>query len=332
MDLSTTYLGFKLTHPFMPGASPLAENLDSVRRLEDAGAPAIVLLSLFEEQIVGEEMATRRAMDDPAHSYAEAATYFPDAEDFRLGPEDYLDHVRRTKEAVSVPVIASLNGTTEGGWLRYAEQLQQAGADALELNVYALHTDPETSSEAVEAAQVNLIRAVKERVSIPVAVKLSPFYTSLAGFARRLDRLGVDGMVIFNRFYQPDIDIEELEVSRTLQLSDSSELLLRLRWAAILSSQVNNASLAITGGVHTVEDALKAIMAGASAVQMVSALLKHGPARLTAIRDGVEQWLVEHEYASLDQARGSMNHGRSPDPAAFERANYMHILAGWSPD
>jgi dihydroorotate dehydrogenase (fumarate) len=332
MDLSTTYLGFKLTHPFMAGASPLAENLDSVRRLEDAGAPAIVLLSLFEEQIVGEEMATHSAMDDPAHSFAEAVTYFPDAEDFRLGPEDYLEHVRRTKEAVSVPVIASLNGTTEGGWLRYAEQLQQAGADALELNVYALHTDPETSSEAVEAAQVNLIRAVKERVSIPVAVKLSPFYTSLAGFARRLDQLGVDGLVIFNRFYQPDIDIEELEVSRTLQLSDSSELLLRLRWAAILSSQVNNASIAITGGVHTVEDALKATMAGASAVQLVSALLKDGPGRLKAIRDGVEQWLVEHEYASLDQARGSMNHSRSPDPAAFERANYMHILAGWSPE
>jgi len=332
MDLSTTYLGFKLTHPFMPGASPLSENLDLVRRLEDAGAPAIVMLSLFEEQIVGEEMATRSAMDDPAHSYAEATSYFPDAEDFRLGPDDYLDHVRRAKEAVSVPVIASLNGTTKGGWLRYAEQLQQAGADALELNIYALHTDPETSSEAVEAAEVDLIRAVKERVSIPVAVKLSPFYTSLAGFARRLDQLGVDGMILFNRFYQPDIDLEALEVSRTLHLSDSSELLLRLRWAAILSSQVKNASIAITGGVHTPEDALKAVMAGASAVQMVSALLLEGPARLKAIRDGVEQWLVEHEYESLGQALGSMNHSRSPDPAAFERANYMHILAGWSAD
>ena len=331
MDLSTQYLGFKLPHPFMPGASPLTENLDGIRRLEDAGAPAIVLFSLFEEQLVGEEMATRDAIDGTADSSAEARSYFPDADAFRLGPDDYLDHVRQAKKAVGVPVIASLNGITEGGWLRYAELLEQAGADALELNVYGLFTDPTRSSDAVEKAELELIRAVKSRVKIPVAVKISPFYTSLAGFARQMETAGVDGLVMFNRFYQPDINIDELEVSRTLQLSNSSELLLRLRWTAILSSQVRM-PLAVTGGVHTVEDAIKAVMTGASAVQMVSALLQQGVGHLKTIRDGVEQWLVEHEYESLSQALGSMNHQRSPDAAAFERANYMHILAGWSAD
>jgi dihydroorotate dehydrogenase (fumarate) len=329
MDLSTSYLGLTLTHPFMPGASPLTENLDGVRRLEDAGAPAIVLFSLFEEQLVGEEMATRNAVDAPAESYAEATSYFPDAEDFRLGPDDYLDHVRRAKEAVGVPVIASLNGTTAGGWLRYADLIQEAGADALELNIYALATDPEVGSGALEDSTLAMVRSLKERLRIPLAVKLSPFYTSLAGFARRLDELGVEGLVVFNRFYQPDIDIEALEVKRSLELSRSSELLLRLRWAAILSSQVK-ASIAVTGGVHTPEDALKAVMAGANAVQVVSALLQNGPSHLERIRAGVETWLVEHEYESLRQALGSMNHRRSPDPAAFERANYMHILAGWN--
>ncbi|MBN2490812.1 MAG: dihydroorotate dehydrogenase-like protein [Planctomycetes bacterium] len=331
MDLSTTYLGLELPHPFMPGASPLTEDLDSVRRLEDAGASAIVLGSLFEEQLVGEEMATRRALDASAELNAEATSYFPDPDDFRLGPDDYLDHLQRVKEAVGVPVIASLNGTTTGGWLRYADLMQEAGADALELNLYALATDPSVTSAALEDSTLALVRSLKGRLKIPLAVKLSPFYTSLASFAQRLDQIGVEGVVIFNRFYQPDIDIEALEVARTLELSRSSELRLRLRWAAILSSQVR-ASIAITGGVHTAEDALKAVMAGASAVQMVSALLDNGPKHLERVRAGVETWLVEHEYESLRQALGSMNHSRSPDPAAFERANYMHILAGWRPD
>jgi dihydroorotate dehydrogenase (fumarate) len=330
MDLSTSYLGLDLPHPFMAGASPLSEHIDSVKRLEDAGSSAIVLFSLFEEQIVGEELATHDAMHGGDAISSEAHGYFPDADEFRLGPDDYLDHVRQCKASVGVPIIASLNGTTLGGWLRYAELLQEAGADALELNVYELPTDPQVTSDAVEKDKLHMIKALKERLSIPLAVKLSPFYTSLAGFAARLEQIGVDGLVLFNRYYQPDIDIEELEASRTLHLSDSSELLLRLRAAALLSAQLKT-SLAITGGVHTVEDAIKAIMVGGDAVQMVSALLQHGPAKLTEIRDGVERWLTEHEYESLAQMKGSMNHANSPDPSAFERANYMHILSSWTP-
>ena len=330
MNLSTKYLGFDLPHPFMAGASPLSETLDSVKRLEDAGSAAIVLFSLFEEQIVSEEMATHDAIHGGDAISSEAHGYFPDADEFRLGPDDYLNHVRKCKEAIGVPLIASLNGTTLGGWLRYAELLQEAGADALELNVYELPTDPQVTSDAVEKDKLHMIKALKERLKIPLAVKLSPFYTSLAGFAARLEQIGVDGLVLFNRYYQPDLDIEELEVTRTLQLSDSRELLLRLRAAALLSAQLN-ASLAVTGGVHTTEDAIKAVMVGADAVQMVSALLEHGPERLTAVRDGVEKWLVEHEYESLSQMKGSLNHAHSPDPSAFERANYMHILASWQP-
>ena len=328
MDLSTTYLGFRLPHPFMPGASPLVDDLDTVRRLEDAGAVAIVMHSLFEEQVTREQLATNRFLDEPAESFAEALTYLPAPDDFALGPEEYLEQIRRIKAAVGVPVIASLNGSTEGGWLSYARLMQDAGADALELNVYYLATDFDQSGEILERRTLQMLSAVKNGVGIPVAVKLSPFYTSLSYFARRLTEYGADGLVLFNRFYQPDIDIENLEVSPTLRLSDSAELLLRLRWLAILSGRLR-ASLAVTGGVHSTEDAVKAIMAGADVVQVVSALLRSGPERLRLLRLDLARWLEEHQYDSLAQMKGSMNLLRCPDPAAHERANYMHILQSW---
>jgi dihydroorotate dehydrogenase (fumarate) len=330
MNLSTTYLGFKLPHPLIPGASPLVDDLDTVRRLEDAGAPMVVMHSLFEEQITREEVALTRSIVTPAESYAEALTYFPDPKDFTLGPEEYLEHVRRLKAVLSVPVVGSLNGTTEGGWLECARLIQQAGADALELNLYDVAADPAEPGEKVELRGRQVVRAVREAVSIPVAVKLSPFYSSPAHFACQLDGLGVDALVLFNRFYQPDIDVENLDVLRTVGLSSPADLLLRLRWLAVLSGKVR-AALAVTGGVHTALDAVKAVMAGAHAVQMVSALLRHGPAYLGQVRDGLACWLEEHGYESLGQMRGSMSLERCPDPRAYERANYMKILQSWSP-
>lgn len=328
MDLSVTYLGLTLPHPFMPGASPMVDKLDTVKRLEEAGAGAIVMHSLFEEQILQEQLATIHHMEVHAESFAEATSYFPSPSEFALGPEQYLTQIERIKKAVRIPVIASLNGTTTGGWVDYARRMQEAGADALELNVYYLATDPGEPGGAVEGRTLDILRAIKQTVSVPVAVKLSPFFSSLAHFAAELDRAGADGLVLFNRFYQPEIDIERLEVVPRLELSTSSELLLRLRWLAVLRDRVG-ASLAVTGGVHTVTDAIKAIMAGADVVQMVSALLRHGPDYLRTVRRDLETWMVEHEYASLAQMRGSMSHSRSPDPAAFERANYIRALQGW---
>ncbi len=329
MDLSTNYLGFDLPSPFMPGASPLAQDLDAVRQLEDAGASAIVVHSLFEEQIVREEMATSKALDAPAEQFAEALSYFPPEEHFPLAPEEYLDHVRKVKDAVSVPVIGSLNGTSLGGWLKYAQLIADAGADALELNVYQLVSDPSVDGESVEKTTVEMVGAVKEAVSIPVAVKLSPFFSALPNFARHLDNIGTDGLVIFNRFYQPDINVEDLEAERTLNLSTSADLLLRLRWLAVLSGSDMKASLAVTGGVHTGLDAIKATMTGADAIQVVSALLMKGPGELARIREEMVQWMEEHEYESLNQMKGSMDLQRCPDAAAYERANYMHILHSW---
>lgn len=330
MDLSTRYLGFDLPHPLMPGASPLVDDLDMVRRLEDAGASAIVLHSLFEEQIDAEEGVYHAAVEGTADAFAEALSYFPRADEYQLGPDKYLEQVRRIREAVKVPVIASLNGTTAAGWLRYAKLLVEAGAQALELNVYYVATDPDETSDAVEQRVVDVLTNVKQAVSVPVAVKLSPFYSSFARLARRLDDAGADGLVVFNRFYQPDIDLEQLEVVPKLALSSPHELLPRLRWLAILSGRVR-ASLAVTGGVHDAEGALKAVMAGAHAVQMVSALLREGPEVLRRVRDALEQWLVEHEYESLRQAQGSMSLERCPDPSAFERGNYMRVLQSWRP-
>jgi dihydroorotate dehydrogenase (fumarate) len=314
----------------MPGASPLADDLDTVRRLEDAGAAAIVMRSLFEEQLVGEQLATFRSMEEPAHSFGEAMTYMPSPPDFVLGPDEYLEQLSRIKAAVSVPVVASLNGNSPGGWLEYSQLMAQAGASALELNVYEVATNPEESSEAIEQRTLEMVRSVVSKVDIPIAVKLSPFYTSLASFARALEKAGARGMVLFNRLYQPDFDIEELEIERSLHLSDSSELLLRLTWLAVLSGNTG-ASLAASGGVHTAVDAIKAIMAGAHAVQMVSALLRHGPDHLRAIRQEVVAWLEEHEYESLAQMQGNMNLQHCPDAKAFERTNYMHLLQSWRP-
>ncbi len=330
MDLRTSYLGLELAHPLMPGASPLVDDLDTVRRLEDAGASAIVMHSLFEEQLTGEMLATHAAIDGQSDSFAEALSFLPSPSDFRLGPEEYLEQIRKVKQAVKVPVVASLNGTTLGGWLAYARMMEEAGADALELNVYQLATDPEETSQSIERRTLAMVRAVAGAVMIPVAVKLSPFYTSIANFATQIEEAGADGRVLFNRFYQPDVDIEELEVKTGLRLSDSSELLLRLRWLAILSGKLK-ASLAVTGGVHSAVDVIKAIMCGADTVQVVSALLRHGPYYLKFILDDLTRWLEEHEVDSLDEIRGNMSLERCPDPRQFERTNYMKVLSSWKP-
>jgi dihydroorotate dehydrogenase (fumarate) len=327
MDLSTKYLGLDLANPLMPGASPLVDDLGMVRRLEDAGASAIVMHSLFEEQIQSEEREAR-LLESHGESHAEAVSYMPDAGIFPLGPDEYLEQVQRIRGAVAVPVIASLNGTTPSSWVEYARLIEQAGAHALELNVYELATDPLEEGEEVERRALETAEAVKGSVSIPVAVKLSPFFSSFSNLAARLDEAGADGLVIFNRFYQPDIDMEALDVLPTVRLSDSGELLLRLRWLAILSGRVR-ASLAVTGGVHTAADAIKAVMAGAHAVQMVSALLKRGPEHLRRVREEMAQWMEEHGYESLSQMRGSMSLVRSGNPAALERANYMRVLQSW---
>ena len=328
MDLSTTYLGFELPHPLMPGSSPLADDLDMVRRLEDAGAAAIVLRSLFEEQIVADEIATFRAWEGPRDSHAEAATYMPEPEVFALGTHDYLEQVQKIKRAVRVPVIASLNGTTPERWIEYARLIEQAGADALEVNVYELASDPLQSGEDVEDRTVAVVAAVREAVKVPIAVKLSPFYSSLAHLAGRLERAGANGLVLFNRFYQPDIDAENLETEPRLYLSSPTELLLRLRWLAILSGQ-RPVSFAASGGVHNAVDAVKAVMAGAHAVQMVSVLLRRGPETLLRVRADLSRWLEEHGYESLRQMQGSMSYGRGANPAANERSNYMRILQSW---
>lgn len=329
MDLTTHYLGLTLKSPLMPGASPMVDDLDLVRRLEDSGAGAIVMHSLFEEQVSGETLATIYHMELYADSYGEALSYFPRADEFALGPDQYLDQIRKIKKAVSIPVIGSINGVTPGGWIDYARQIEEAGADALELNTYFVATDAQESGFAVETRLLDVVAAVIDKVNIPVAVKVSPFFSSLANFVYKLDAAGADGLILFNRFYQPDIDIELLEVKPTLKLSDSSELLLRLRWLAILSRQIS-ASLCCSGGIHTGRDAIKAIMAGAEGVQVVSALLRHGPEYLLTLRKEIEQWMEENSYTGLRQMRGSMSLSRCPDPAAFERANYMRTLHSWS--
>jgi dihydroorotate dehydrogenase (fumarate) len=328
MDLSTNYLGFNLPHPLIPGACPLANDLDMVRRLEDAGAPMITLTSLFEEELRRESLATSRAMDHVKGQFSEALSYLPEPDEFTIGPEEYLDQLRRTKAAVGVPVAASLNGSSRGGWLEFARLIEDAGADALELNLYRVSGDAERSAGEIEDESVAIVKEVCDVVSMPVAVKLSPFYTSLPHLGRRLSLAGADAMVIFNRFYQPDIDVETLDLVPTLQLSTSEELQLRLRWLAILSGRVN-LDLAVTGGVHTALDAIKAVMCGADACQMVSSLLLHGPHHLAAVREAMAQWLEGHEYHSLNQAHRSMNLQHTANPDALMRANYLHVLRSW---
>jgi dihydroorotate dehydrogenase (fumarate) len=328
MDLSTQYLGLKLPHPLVAGAGPLADTLDGIKCLEDAGAAAIVLRSLFEEQITREQMSEHINLDSHGESFAEAASYFPSPHAFALGPFEYLEHLRRAKAAVRIPILASLNGATPGGWIEYARLIEQAGADGLELNLYRISTDPDTTGDDIEREAIATVRAVKQAVAIPVAVKLSPFYTALANVARALDQAGADGLVLFNRFYQPDIDAEELTATRTLHLSDSSELRLRLHWMAILSGRVR-ASLAVTGGVHTALDVVKATMSGAHVTQTVSALLMHGPEHLRAVVADLAAWMQKHEWDSLARMRGNMNLAKVPDPDAYERANYMLLLQSW---
>lgn len=328
MDLSTNYLGFDLPHPLVPGAGPLSNEIDSIRRLVDAGAPMITLSSLFEEELRRESLASSQAIDGIKGHYGEALSYLPEPEQYVIGPEEYLERIRRAKAAAPVPVVASLNGTTRGGWLEYARLIEEAGADALELNLYRVSSDPDRSAGDIEDECVAVVREVCRLVQCPVAVKLSPFFTSLPHLARRLTLAGADALVVFNRFYQPDIDVETLELLPTLTLSTSQELQLRLRWLAILSGRVN-ADLAVTGGVHTAIDALKAVMCGADICQMVSSLLIHGPEHLAAVRDGMAQWLEAHEYQSLHQAHCSMNLQRCANPDALMRANYLHVLRSW---
>jgi dihydroorotate dehydrogenase (fumarate) len=328
MDLSTNYLGLRLPHPLVPGASPLSDDLDTVKQLEDAGAGAIVLRSLFEEQISREEEATRNHWNSHDDAFAEAVTFFPSPDSFVLGPDEYLNHVQRVKQSVRIPVIGSLNGMTPGGWLSYARLIEQAGADALELNVYHAPTDFETSGSEVERQTVEMVRQVKQGLKIPLAVKLSPYFTAFAHFARQLDGAGANGLVLFNRYYDPDIDVKELNVLRTLQLSDSADLPLRLRGIAALAGRVK-ASLAITGGVHTALDVVKSTMAGAHVTQMVSALLRNGPDHLRKVRADLEAWMEENEWSALNEMRGNMSQERIPNPQIYERANYMLMLQTW---
>jgi len=328
MDLRTTYMGLELACPIVPGASPLADDLDRARRMEEAGAGGLVMRSLFEEQIINEMFREEQDVQAAEYTFNEALTYLPRAEEYRTaGIDHYLEHVGRLKEAVSIPVIASLNGVSLGAWKDFAANIQEAGADALELNTYYLAADPLVDAAQVEEHLVREVATVCGAVSIPVAVKLSPFYSSLPNLAAKLAAAGAQGIVIFNRFYQPDIDPEELEVVPRLQLSDPSELLLRLRWLAVLRGRTG-LSLGVTGGVHSAIDAVKAVMAGADAVQMVSALLLNGVEYVGEIVRGLDHWLEHHEYESIAQMKGSMSLAKTADPAAFERANYVRILEG----
>jgi dihydroorotate dehydrogenase (fumarate) len=331
MDLTTTYLGLKLKNPLVPSSSPLTRNINTLRRMEDNGAAAIVLYSLFEEQITMESHTLNHYLTQGVESFPEALTYFPEASEYETGPQEYAEHIREAKEALGIPIIASLNGVSTGGWVKYARDIQQAGADALELNVYYLPTDPNLSGAEVEQIYLDILSDVKEAVDIPIAMKLSPYFSSLANVAKRLDAGGASGLALFNRFYQPDLDIENLEVVPHLLLSTSAELRLPLRWIAILYGRVE-ADLALTTGIHTAEDVLKGLMAGASVTMMASELLRNGVGRLREVLIDLERWLVEYEYESVNQMQGSLSQINCAEPAAFERANYMRVLSSFAPD
>jgi dihydroorotate dehydrogenase (fumarate) len=324
-SLETTYLGLKLTNPIVASAGPLSRKLESIEEMEDAGVGAVVLHSLFEEQVTIEQEYLNDNLVRGEESYAEATSYFPHFEEFVFAPDEYLEHLRKVKDSVDVPVIGSLNGTSKGGWTEYSWEMEQAGADAIELNIYYLPTDVTMTSQQIEDSYIELLRAVKERLTIPVSVKLVPFIGSIPNLARWLYDEGAKGLVLFNRFYQPDIDPEKLEVRPTLTLSTSDELLLRLRWTAILYGRVG-CDLAITGGVHTVEDVVKGIMSGAAVTMTTSALLKNGAGYVKTLRYGLSSWLDKHEYKAVSDIRGIMSHEKVSEPAAFERANYMKII------
>jgi dihydroorotate dehydrogenase (fumarate) len=325
MDLKTKYLGLDLKHPLIAGASPLPDDLDKARALEDGGIAAITMYSLFEEQITQNLVGSEAHIGAYENSFSEAASYFPEVNLLERGVEAYLDQLQRVKETVSVPVIGSLNGTREGAWVNYASLIEEAGVDALELNLYFLATDLDVTAAEIEDRCVRIVKAVRERIKIPLAVKLSPYFTALPQFAKRLVEAGADGLVLFNRFYQPDIDTDELDVRPKLDLSNSPELRLRLRWLALLSGRLD-ADLSVSGGVHTGIDMVKSLMAGSHSIQMVSGLLLNGPSQIDEALGELTHWMEEKEYASLDELRGCLNYLRCPDPEALERANYMRVL------
>ena len=328
--LTTNYLGIQLDNPIVPSAGPLSRDVSTVRELEDNGAAAIVMYSLFEEQIEHEKRELTHYLDHGGESFAEALSYFPEAEAYHHGPDEYLEHLRNLKEAVDIPVISSLNGISTGGWIEYAAAMEDAGADAIELNVYYIPTDAAADGREVEDRYVDVLRAVRSKVELPVAMKLSPYFSSLAAMARRLDDEGASGLVLFNRFYQPDIDLENLEVYPNLLLSSAQEMRLPLRFIAILYDHVR-ASLALTTGVESAEDIVKALMVGADVTMVCSTLLRHGPARVGVLLSGLREWMEEHEYESVRQMQGSMSHRSCSDPSAFERANYMRGLNSYRP-
>ncbi len=325
MDLSTTYMGLNLRNPLVVSASPLSRSIDNLRRLEDAGVGAIVNYSLFEEQITNEIYEMDHYLMAGTESFAESLSYFPNPSETNIGPEEYLEHIHKAKKSVGIPIIGSLNAHSDGGWVTYAKQIQQAGADALELNIYFLATDPLVSSQRVEEIYIDILKAVKMNVTIPVAIKISPFFSAMANMAVRLDEAGADAVVLFNRFYQPDIDLESLTVIPNVLLSTPQAMRLPLRWVAILYGHIN-ANLAATGGIHTPEDVIKMIMAGADVTMLCSVLLKNGADYAADILEGVEQWMKEREYVSISQMRGSMSQKFCANPESFERANYMKSL------
>ena len=331
MDLSTTYLGLTLRTPLVPSASPLSEEIDNIKRMEDAGASAVVLYSLFEEQMVQERFELYDRLTQGTESFAEALTYFPQPPQFHLGPEEYLNHIRKAKAAVAIPVIASLNGTSVGGWTSYAKQMQQAGADALELNVYYVPTDMELSVDEIEQTYVDILTAVKSVVTMPVALKLGPFFSNMARMARRLDQAGADALVLFNRFYQPDIDLEALEIRPHVLLSTPQALRLPLTWIGILYGRIR-ANMAATSGIHQATDVLKMLMVGADVAMLCSVLLRHGIEQIRLIERGMRKWMVEHEYKSVQQMKGSMSQQNCADPAAFGRALYISTLQSYRPE
>jgi dihydroorotate dehydrogenase (fumarate) len=328
LDLTTTYLGLHLKNPLVASASPLSKRVDLVRRIEDAGAAAIVMYSLFEEQINHESLELDHFLTRGTEIFSEALDYFPDLGHYNMGTEPYLEHLSQVKRAVSIPVIGSLNGVSSGGWIEYARRIEQAGADALELNIYYLPTDPSLSSAELEEEYVQLVKDVRATVKIPIALKLSPFFTSIPNMAKRFVEAGANGLVLFNRFYQPDFDLETLEVVPNLELSTSSDLRLPLRWIAILYGRIE-ADFALTSGVHSALDVLKAMMAGASVAMTTSELLAHGIGRLRDILADLQEWMVEHEYESIASMKGSMSQRAVSEPAAFERANYMKALSSF---
>ena len=328
-DLSTTYLGLALSSPLVASASPLCEDLGNLRRMEEAGAAAVVLHSLFEEQITRESDVLNEALSTGTDSFAEALSYFPDLQSYNLGPDGYLEHIRKAKAALGIPVIGSINGVSSGSWVDYARKIEQAGADALELNVYFIPTDAHLTGAAVEQQYCDLVRDVKAAIRIPLAVKVGHQFTAFANVARRLEESGADALVLFNRFYQPDLDLDNLEVVSSLSLSQPYELLLRLHWVAVLYGRIQ-ADLAVTGGVHEAPDVLKAMMTGANVAMMASALLKHGIPHLAKVRRELALWMNEHEYESIRQMRGSLSQRSAANPEAFERANYVKVLSSYA--